>query len=168
MAGVSGRNQRQDLSLLTLSMTCPPLLWSFYYTAGISTSVSLTCTRHNINPLEAMMVSPLLFLVCSFGPFNCTLVSGALWHVQTVLQHTVISPVCCQLVGYEASRDLCDNVTPKEGAMDQAHYLRVPVKLCWLCKQREKFHGKDNTQKTSPENGFRAMFTLNSLMHFKV
>ena len=35
VAGVSGRNQRQDLSLLTLSMACPLFLWNFYYRTAI-------------------------------------------------------------------------------------------------------------------------------------
>lgn len=36
VAGVSVGNQRQDLSLLTLSVACPLFLWSFYYRTIIS------------------------------------------------------------------------------------------------------------------------------------
>lgn len=48
------------------------------------------------------------------------------------------SPVGSQLVGYETSRDLRDDVAPEERAVDQAHCLGVPVKLCWLCNRGEE------------------------------
>lgn len=71
--------------------------------------------------------------------FNPTVVLGAVGHIHALLQPAVILPVGCQLVGYEASWDLCDNVAPEERAMDQAHCLRVPVKLCWLCNKWKCF-----------------------------
>lgn len=53
-----------------------------------------------------------------------------------VPQHWVISPVSSELVGYKTSRDLSDNIAPEKGSMDQAHRLRVPVKLCRLCNTK--------------------------------
>lgn len=44
-AGVSERNQRQDLSLLTLSVACPLFLWSFYYRTAIC---SINTAHHTV------------------------------------------------------------------------------------------------------------------------
>lgn len=45
VAGVSERNQGQDLSLLTLSVACPLFLWSFYYRSAIS---SISSAHHSV------------------------------------------------------------------------------------------------------------------------
>lgn len=49
-----------------------------------------------------------------------------------------MSPVGKQLVGDETTRDLSDNVTPEEGAVDQPHCLRVPVKLSFLERENKR------------------------------
>lgn len=46
VSGVSGGNQRQDLSLLTLSVACPLFLWSFYYRAIIS---FISAAQHTVH-----------------------------------------------------------------------------------------------------------------------
>lgn len=47
VAGVSARDLLLDLSLLTLSTTCPLFLWGFYYKTAIAPLIS---TRHKFNP----------------------------------------------------------------------------------------------------------------------
>lgn len=45
VAGVLERNQRHDLSLLTLSVACPLFLWSFYYRSAIC---SISAAHHGV------------------------------------------------------------------------------------------------------------------------
>lgn len=54
-------------------------------------------------------------------------------HIQWILCK---SPVSCEFLTYKATRDLCDNVAPEEGAVDHPHCLRVPRELCSLKKGR--------------------------------
>ncbi len=47
VAGVSARDLLLDLSLLTLSATCPLFLWGFYYKTAIAPLIN---TRYKFNP----------------------------------------------------------------------------------------------------------------------
>ena len=55
------------------------------------------------------------------------------------------SPVGKQLVGDETTGDLSYNVAPEEGAVDQPHRLRVPVKLSFLEKETTKTEAHVNS-----------------------
>lgn len=56
VAGVSARDLLLDLSLLTLSTTCPLFLWGFYYKTAITPLIS---TRHEFNPRSPDHCGPL-------------------------------------------------------------------------------------------------------------
>lgn len=60
VAGVSARDLLLDLSLLTLSATCPLFLWNFYYKTAITPLIN---TRYKFNPRSPLTTA----LVWSLG-----------------------------------------------------------------------------------------------------
>ncbi len=101
VAGVSARDLLLDLSLLTLSATCPLFLWGFYYKTAIAPLIN---TRYKFNPRS---------------PDHCTRV------VPWVFRHLSTLNVICEL--YFGTNVCLPNVAWRPVRQDEAHLLAASL-----------------------------------------